>query len=247
MKKYNNILRFIKRIIFPPSCVFCRRMIEINCRTNVCGKCSDGIEFTSDKVCCKKCGKPIVGYNEKQRCYFCVNSDVKYFDRIVAVFVYDGLVRNSIIRFKRNGFTEYADTYADCMMAKFYEEYSDIKFDFMCGAPSHDKRNRKKDFDHVDLLCKRLSKRIDLSYKRKAFTHLRDTDKQSSLGYDARQKNLKNSLGVSPDLDILGKTILLIDDICTTRATIIECSRALKAAGAKKVFALTVATVNNPK
>ena len=246
MKK-NNILKYIKRIIFPPSCVFCRRIIEINAQINVCGKCSDGIEFTSDKVCCTKCGKPIVGFNEKQRCYFCLNNNVKYFDRIASVFVYDGLVRNSIIRFKRNGFNEYADTYADCMMAKFYEEYSDIEFDFMCGVPSHDKKHRKKDFDQVDLLCKRLSKRIALKYEKKVFTHLRNTKKQSSLGYDDRQKNLKDSFGILPNFDVSGKTILLIDDICTTRATIIECSRALKAAGAKKVFALTVATVNNPK
>ncbi len=247
MKKLSEILKFVKRIIFPPSCVFCRRIIEINSRTNACGKCGDSIEFTSEKVCCKKCGKPVVGYNEKQLCYFCLNTSAKYFDKIASVFIYDGLVRDSILRFKINGYSNYADTYADCMMAKFFEEYNDITFDLICGAPSHDKKAKKKDFDHVDLLCKRLGKLLNLEYKKRIFLHLRNTEKQSSLGYDDRQKNMKNSLDVLPELDLTGKNILLIDDICTTRATIIECSRALKSAGAKKVFALTLATVNNPK
>ncbi len=246
MKKY-NIIKFIKRIIFPPSCVFCGGIIEINSRTNACGKCSNGIEFTSDKVCCKKCGKPIVGYTDKQLCYFCLDNAVKRFDRIVSVFTYGGLVRESIIRFKKNGYNNYADTYADCMMAKFYEEYADIKFDIMCGTPSHDMKVRKKDFDQVDLLCRRLSKRLNLKYKKNVFVYLRDTAKQSSLGYNDRQKNLKDSMSIAENIDLSGKTVLLIDDICTTRATMVECSRALKANGAKKVYALTLATVNNPK
>ncbi len=245
--KISNIFKFLKRIIFPPCCVFCDRIIEINSKINACGKCSDMIEFTSDKVCCKKCGKPIVGYNEKQLCYFCTNTSAMYFNRIVSVFTYDGLVRNSVIRYKGSGYREYTDTYADCMTVKFYDEYNDIPFDFICGVPSHDNKYNKKDFDQVDLLCRALCKRLSLKYETNIFKFVRKTGKQSTLGYDERQKNMKDSIAVSHCVDVSGKTVLLIDDICTTRATIIECSRALKSAGAKKVFALTLATVNNPK
>ncbi len=245
--KLKTITKYLKRIVFPPSCVFCRRIIEINSKINTCGKCSDRIRFTSDAVCCKKCGKPIVGYNEKKLCYFCVNAYAKRFDQIVSVFIYEDLVRESIIRYKAKGYCEYTNTYTDCMVAKFYEEYSNIKFDFMCGAPSHDKKNNKKDFDQVDLLCGALSKKLNIKYEKKVFKYLKITQKQSTLGYIERQKNMKDSLEVINGKDVSGKTVLLIDDICTTRATIIECSRALKKSGAKKVCALTFATVNNPK
>ncbi len=247
MSKIYAVWKFIKRIIYPPGCIFCQRIIEINSKIGFCGRCSDGVTFTEDKVCCKRCGKPIVGYNDKQLCYFCLNINKRYFDRIVSVFTYKDLVRDSIIRFKANGYCEYVDTYTDCMMTKFYDEYSDIPFDFICGAPSNDKKNRKKHFDHVDLLCRALSKKINLKYKKNIFRYLRKTVKQSSLGYDDRQQNMKNNLLVSPKVNIAGSRVLLVDDVCTTRATIIECSRALKAAGASKVYALTVATVNNPK
>ncbi len=247
MKMYKSIIKFIKRIIFPPSCVFCKRMIEINSRSNVCGKCGNSIEFTYDKTCCLKCGKPIIGYTEKQLCYFCIHNGSKYFDRIISVFIYDDLVRDSIIRFKRNGYNDYADTYVECMVTKFYEEYNNISFDFICGVASNDKRNHKKDFDQVDLLCKKLSKILNISYRKNIFSHLRNTAKQSTLGYEERQNNMKYSLTIASETNVSEKTILLIDDICTTRATIIECARALKKAGAKRVYALTVATVNNPE
>ncbi len=245
--KLRYALKILKRLIYPPNCVFCRRILEINSAINTCGKCSQWIQFIEDMVCCKKCGKPIVGYNEKQLCYFCLNTNKRYFDRIISVFTYDGLVRESIIRFKAHGYREYVETYTDCMMARFYEEYPDIKFDIMCGAPSHDTKNRKKAFDPVDLLCKRLSDKIDIKYEGNVFDSIRNTEKQSALGLAARQLNMKDSLAVMDGADVSGKNVLLIDDVCTTRATIIECSRALKSAGAKKVYALTIATVNNPK
>ncbi|MBR5155539.1 MAG: ComF family protein, partial [Clostridia bacterium] len=219
---------------------------EINSKINTCGQCGRYIKFCSDGVCCIKCGKPILGYNDKQLCYFCINNGAKRFDKIVSVFAYEDLVRNSIIRFKAKGYRGYADTFSDCMAAKFFEEYSHIKFDFLCGVPSNDKRNHKKDFDPVELLCNKLSKKIDLKYEKNIFKYLRKIQKQSALGYKERQKNMIDSLEVFENVDVSGKTILLIDDICTTRATITECSRALKKAGAKHVFALTLATVKNP-
>ncbi len=130
------------------------------------------------------------------------------------------------------------------MAARFYEEYSGIAFDFICGAPPHDK---KKDFDQVDILCKKLSAIIGVPYKRRLFFQNRKTLKQSTLGYKERQKNLKDSLCIKNRAVTEGKIVLLVDDICTTRSTLNECARALKASGVKAVYAITVATVNNPE
>ncbi len=246
IKCLNRIFKFISKLVFPPACVFCGRILEINSKINTCGQCGKYIQFCSDCVCCVKCGKPIIGYTDKKRCYFCNTAAAKYFDRIISVFIYEDLVRNSIIRFKAEGYCGYADTFSDCMAAKFFEEYSDIKFDFFCGVPSNARENNKKIFDQVELLGNNLGKKINLEYRKNVFKYMRKTEKQSTLGYDERQKNMKCSLEVFENIDVTDKTVLLIDDICTTRATIIECSRALKKAGAKHVFALTLATVKNP-
>lgn len=239
----SKVIDFILNIIYPPKCIFCGKVLEPNCNLYICGACSNDIKFCSESICCEKCGKPIVSYGSKKLCYHCLNNSCS-FTKAISVFTYEDLVKKALLKFKSTGLKGHSDLFVSCMSARFYEEYSDINFDLICGAPPHDK---KKDFDQVDILCKKLSLIIDIPYKRKVFIQTRKTLKQSTLGYKERQKNLKDSLCIKDKTITDGKTILLIDDICTTRSTLNECARALKAGGAKKIYALTVATVNNPE
>lgn len=231
--------------MFPPRCVFCERTLEPNQSLRICGKCGVKIELCSDSVCCEKCGKPILGFGERQLCYFCTNKKTKYVDRIVSAFVYEGNVKKAVVRFKTKGFRGYSDVFASCVAARVFEEYSGIKFDFICGAPPHNKRRNR--FDQVEILCKRLVEQLDIPYEPNLFVQVHKTSKQSELGFFERLENMKGSLKVRCDAQVDGKAVLLIDDVCTTRATIIECARALKSAGARRVCAATIATVVHNK
>lgn len=243
-----NASRFIKNILFPPKCIFCGRVMEPNTSMYVCGRCGNDIEFCSECICCEKCGKPIVSFGKRQLCYFCINEKSKQFDRIVSVFTYEGIVKDAVKKFKNSGLKSYVKTFADCVAAKVSEEYGNVDFDFMCGVlPSRKNKFKKKTFDQVDLICKIISSELGIRYEKKLFKYTRKTKKQSELGFSDRRANISGSVKVAAERNILGKTVLLVDDICTTRSTLIEYSRALKAAGAKKVYAVTIATVRNPK
>lgn len=237
-----KLLDFALNILFPPRCVFCDRVMEPNTEIRYCGVCEPRPKLCGDLLCCKKCGKPIVSHGDKKQCYYCMNTRSKYFDRIVSVFVYGGLVKESIHRYKIEGVKCCAPTYATCMSARFYEEYDGTEFDFMCSAPSHSKKSERIGFNHTEELCAKLAPILNIPYKPRLLYKTRKTEKQSMLSPQERRTNLVNSVAVKPDIDIKGNTVLLVDDVCTTRATITECSRALKAAGAKRVFALTLAT-----
>lgn len=237
-----RILHFVKNLIFPPHCVFCDRILEPNVRTEVCGECSADLKLCSAQVCCRKCGKPIVSFAKEPICYYCLSKKPKYYDRIVSVFEYDGHVRDSILRYKNSGMSKYAKTYGECMAARLFEEYGEIEFDFICGVPSHTNKKLTYGFDQVELLCSELSKNTEIPYTAGILEKIRKTKKQRSLNYEERQKNMQNSVGTAKPELVTGKTILLVDDVCTTRATLKECSRALKMSGAKRVFALTLAT-----
>ena len=243
MKKMTDIFMLFKNIVFPPRCIFCGKTLEPNVKRHICGVCGKNIEFCADSICCEKCGKPILGFGERPLCYFCVNGKSKYFNRIISSFCYEGMVRDAIVRFKKKGIRAYLDVFADSIVARIFEEYCGIEFDFVCSAPPHNKK--KNGFDQAEMLAKRVSAKLGLPFKCGLFKLTRKTSKQSELKFRERLENMKDSLMVKERALISGKVVLLIDDVCTTRATISECSRALKKAGAKAVYAVTVATVKN--
>lgn len=242
MNALRNIFRIIMNFFFPPQCVFCDRILEINVKNCLCKNCRSDVSRCREKLCCKKCGKTVVSYGRRALCYFCAETSTKYFDRVVSVFEYEGAVRDSVLRYKNAGIQSYAQTYAELLAERIGEEYAGLDFDFICAAPSHENKGRKKGFDPVELICRKLSRRINVPYKRKVLKKTRETERQAGLSMQSRMHNLKNSMAVGDPKRVKGKRILLVDDICTTRATMIECSRALKKAEAKSVHAITFAT-----
>ena len=237
-----GILRLAKNIIFPPRCVFCERIMEPNTVRRMCGKCNGKITLCSASVCCQKCGKPIVSFAKEPICYFCLEKKPKYFDRIASVFEYSGYVRDSILRYKETGKASYAKEFGECMAGRFYEVFGDTEIDVICAVPSHSDKKVRFGFDQVELLCRELAAVCDIPYHSGILVKTRKTRKQHSLNYAERQKNMTDSVGTKKPEAVAGKSVLLIDDVCTTRATITECSRALKNSGAKHVYGLTLAT-----
>ncbi len=236
-----NPFRIIANFFFPPQCVFCDGILEPNAKENICDKCAGRLDQKRPVLCCTKCGKPVASYGKRKICHFCYDNKTKYFDRIVSSFEYSELVKASVLRYKSRSIPTYAPTYAKFLSETVREHYSNITFDFICNAPSHTDKNREQGFDNVELICKHLSRHLNLPFRNDVLKKIRQTPRQTGLDFHSREKNLKNSMTADSSA-VNGKTILLIDDVCTTRATIIECSRALKQAGAKRIYAATLAT-----
>lgn len=109
--------------------------------------------------------------------------------------------------------------------------------------PSTHKQKNIRGFNPSALLAKSLSEIIDAKYFDDILIKTKETVPQKSLGRSARLNNLKNSMGVNKIyLDrIKDKNIIIIDDIITTGATLLEAKRALLKDGAKKVMCVAVA------
>ena len=236
-----NAFIILLKLIFPPKCIFCGRLVTSVYGEHVCENCRPRLAFCDESVCCIKCWKPIVSFGKERLCYYCANTGLHGVKRIVSVFQYKTIVKRFVLWLKKDERTSAFNLVSACMAARFYEEYEGIEFDLICSAPSHS-FHRWRGFDHGERIAQELSKRIKVHYKRGIFLFQRKNKKQSALGYTERAKNMHKSLCVNPRLDVKGKTVLVTDDVCTTRATMMECGRALKAAGAKSVFGLVFAT-----
>lgn len=105
------------------------------------------------------------------------------------------------------------------------------------AVPMHPKREQKRGFNHAALLARETARHQNLSYQDLLY-RTRNAQQQARLSSDERRKNLHGAFAVRPEcLDLVRKyDVLLIDDVLTTGATAAACARALKDAGANRVY-----------
>ncbi|MPN63343.1 hypothetical protein SDC9_211101 [bioreactor metagenome] len=113
------------------------------------------------------------------------------------------------------------------------------EIDIVVPVPLHRRRLRKRGYNQSELLARHICKREGLRLEAGALRRIKDTTSQTHKHKQERMKNVFAAfVVVSPDA-VKDKTILLIDDVITTGATLGECALMLKHYGAKRVYALT--------
>ncbi len=107
--------------------------------------------------------------------------------------------------------------------------------------PLHRARERIRGFNQSFLIAKMLGEKIGIEVVPDALQKIRKTMPQISLSREERLENLRDTFAVRNPLSVVGKTVVLVDDVKTTGATLEEAGRVLKQAGAKQIWAITVA------
>ena len=109
-------------------------------------------------------------------------------------------------------------------------------------VPLHWQRLRERTFNQSEYLASELSKLTGIALNKGALKRIKKTLSQQKLGRQQRLTNVANAFSAKVHL-VQGKQIILIDDVCTSGATLAACGKALYKAGASSVFAITVARV----
>jgi competence protein ComFC len=113
--------------------------------------------------------------------------------------------------------------------------------DVVLPVPLYKKRLREREFNQSALIAKYSAERLGSILVLDSLVKIRDTKPQVGLSSNERRKNMKNAFRIQNREAVEGRDILLIDDVSTTGATIRECSRVLKKAGADNIHVLTLA------
>jgi len=108
-------------------------------------------------------------------------------------------------------------------------------------VPLHRSRLRQRGFNQAVLLGKVLSQQLSLPLLPDTLFRTRQTEPQISLSAADRRLNVKGAFKVKSPANVVGKRILLLDDVMTTGSTMDECAKELKKAGAVVVIAATIA------
>jgi len=157
---------------------------------------------------------------------------------IRSVALFEGTVRQAIHRFKYNFAREMVVPLGNLMVDYWWR--SGLSADGLVPVPLHRRRRRERGFNQAELLSTYLGREIGLDVLVGALRRTRYTASQTKLGPEERHRNVEGAFACG-DAGVAGRRILLVDDVCTTGATLEACSRALMEGGAQSVWALTLA------
>ena len=225
----------IQYLLFPKRCALCDKVLDFGrYKYGVCKKCKDKVTYAYEPVC-KKCGKVIIDSN-KEMCDDCI-SKRHYFVQSKGVYVYEGLIKGSMYRFKYNNRRDYKYAFVRDIVRIHGEWLRGIRVDAIVPIPMYYKKERKRGYNQAQLIADALSREIGLPCLNKIVSRNRDTTPMKGLSDTQRQKNLKNAFNFSKK-GLQLRRVLLIDDIYTTGSTMDSVAKVLLDAGVKEVYGL---------
>lgn len=234
------MLKLIKdsvlNLIFPShiSCAACDLDLDLDKvhRYGLCESCLEDIGWIKGPTC-KTCGGPLIQETEVGVCYNCQKS-VSHLENCEACFDYSGIGKDLIMDLKYKRHTYLGEILAEMMRDVILATRSQ-EIDLIVSVPLHRNRLRQRGFNQMDLIGKPLSNMLRVPYSHEALVRSKNTPRLKGLDRLER-KALMDGLFLADKKQVLGKRILLIDDIFTTGATMNACAKALFESGALNVY-----------
>jgi ComF family protein len=215
-------------VLFPPRCVACSQI-----GAWLCNDCIASVEPVPQPIC-QTCGR---SSPSGMLCSLCRVTPI-CLDGVRSVALHTGALRTAIHHFKYQGRQELASILGEMLHA--YWEGSDLPADLVIPVPLHAARQKERGFNQAGLLAAVLARRAQLSLSHVDLVRSRATAPQVGLSAVERKANVKDAFSWN-GARLNGCRVLLIDDVCTTGATLNACAQALRRGGARSIWALTLA------
>ena len=235
MKFRSTLFQFF----LPPQCPCCEKFLEEG-QQGVCSNCLSEIRWIVPPFC-SICGIPFISKEiEGHPCGACMTHR-KYFTMARALGAFEGSLQEAIHRWKYEGKTHLTPFFAEWMAEGLNRYWGSDSLDLLIPVPLHTQRLRQRGFNQAILLVKELSRRTGIPYHKRILQKKKSTIPQVNLSGVEREKGVRGTFHVIGKEELLGKTVLLIDDVYTTGATVNECSKVLLRGGVERVDVLTLA------
>lgn len=224
------LIEWAKGIFFPRRCILCRRFLKEE-ETDLCHSCRTDAPYY-----------PFSAANPASK----GKNKLHFLDSFTAVWYYEGDVRKSIHRYKFRNAVKLSSGYGRMLAMKLLREGPE-QYDILTWVPVSKARLRQRGYDQSELLAQAVSMELE-SNPQRVLRKIRNTPPQSGISSpESRKANVLGAFSVVPGAALQNKTVLLLDDVYTTGATMEECARVLLTAGAKEVHGAAIAAVQYHK
>lgn len=240
-------MSFLSRLLFPPKCAACKVLLDWYETDGVTALCPSCLEkwIAEKNVTCGICGKKVThcscvtGEMRKARC--------AGFRKLT---YYQGRTRepvpNRLIYHIKESRSAQTHAFLARELQSAIEELlpcaEDRQNAVLTFVPRSRSAKMKYGTDQAEELARALAKVTNLPCRRLIRRASGQGGEQKSLSASARLKNAKHSFALSRGVDVCGKTVIVVDDIVTTGASVAACTRLLRRAGANRVYCLSIAS-----
>jgi ComF family protein len=184
---------------------------------------------------CPRCGRPQASGIVCPRCW----QRPTEIDGIRSPFRFDEVIRKAIHELKYRNLRAISTRLAE-LLADYLNE-NPLPGEALVGVPLHPRRLRERGYNQSGLLARELGKRIGLPVIEDCLIRVKQAQPQvRAADVEERRSNVADAFACRDD-SVSGKRIILIDDVCTSGATLESCAAALKSKGATSVWGLTLA------
>lgn len=228
MLKISKFFEAFLELVYPRLCAGCKGAST----APICKECLSKMEMV-DETSCRYCGRPTE--YEVEECRDCRGKKL-YFDKARALFVFEGVGKDVIHSFKYDRETRLAPIIAEQIIDRNW--YIDL--DLVTFVPLFNRKKIERGYDQAELIAKEIGRQSGTQTAR-LLKRDRNTKEQNKLDLLERRKNVDGAFSSTDRYSVLGKSILLVDDVYTTGRTISECAKILKAEGARKVYVAVAA------
>ncbi len=252
MKILHNFFEAIIYPIIPKICTYCKCPLEYSEEYYICKECYRKIKFVEGMVC-KKCGLPLP--DGGSHCYNCKTKEKErkwWVENIRGAVEYKDPIRTLIHELKYNNKPHLSNFFAFLLNKNFKKIFGNIdiiqKIDIVCSVPMSGLKKLTRGYNQAELIAKKFVQIIStekqngqIIFLPKLIKRKKNTISQFKLSRDERLNNVKDAFTIKNAGLIKDKTILIIDDVCTTAETINQCAKVLIKNKAKEVFGYVVA------
>ena len=225
MQKFKT---FLIHCLCPTRCACCSKVIYPG--QELCSLCQEKVKQL-ENMRCNKCNAPLPLCN-------CSQGKVTTIDCISA-FPYTSVVQEGILTLKKG--TTHGIPYFAKILAKVIDTHYPHTFQGIVYVPVTKSKKRSRGYNQCEILANLLSKELNLPVIHQGLTRLFDTTDLHRAENINRKGCVFGVFDANEDL-VKNKTLLLVDDVVTTGATLNECAKMLYLADAEEVFAATIAT-----
>lgn len=239
MEILSALFKPVMDFALPPRCPICGILVDADNR--FCLSCWEGLDFLTAPWCAT-CGKPFAyDHGSDAQCAPCMKKPPDH-NGVRAVVAYDDKSSLLAMRLKYGGRLGFAELIAG-HMARFLDEVGPDSV--IIPVPLHRWRLWSRGFNQSVLIGRALSKRSGIAIETGLLSRKNATPPLRSMSAKQRNKIVKNAFVLSSEVDdrLVGKTVILVDDVYTTGSTANACARKLRAAGADRVLVFCWARV----